>query len=344
MKLKTVRVEDAVGRALAHDVTRIIPGRFKGPAYRRGHVIRAEDIPVLRDVGEEHIYVLELEEGDVHEDDAAVRLAGAIAGPGLRLSEPVESRVNLIAIHDGLLRVDIEGVRHVNALGYLALATLHDATVVHQAETVAAVKPIPLVLGEKDVRRAEELCRAQGSLVALLPLRPLSVGIVVTGSEVATGRIQDELGPVVSAKVEAFGCRVVRQVQVLDDADAIARAIRDVAQHSELVLVTGGMSVDPDDATPAGIRQTGARVERHGAPVMPGVMFLLAYLGDKPVVGVPASTLFYSVTVLDIVLPRLLAGERVTEDDIAALGHGGLCRGPHACIACTFPHCEFGKG
>jgi hypothetical protein len=344
MKKKTVRVEDAVGAVLPHDVTRIVPGRFKGPAYRRGHVIRAEDIPVLRDVGEEHIYVLELEEGDVHEDDAAVRLAGAIAGPGLRLSEPVESRVNLIAVHDGLLRVDIEGVRDLNALGYLALATLHDATVVHQAETVAAVKPIPLVLGEKDVRSAEELCRAQGGLVGLLPFRSLSVGIVVTGSEVATGRIQDEFGPVVRAKVEAFGCRVVRQVQVLDDADAIARAIRDVAGPSELVLVTGGMSVDPDDATAAGIRQTGARVERHGAPVMPGVMFLLAYLGDKPVVGVPASALFYSVTVLDIVLPRLLAGERVTENDIAALGHGGLCRGPDACIACTFPHCEFGKG
>ncbi len=344
MKKALVSVEDAVGAVLWHDVTKIVRGRFKGPAYRRGHIIRAEDVSALRDLGKEHVYVLELQQGDVHEDEAAVRLAGAIAGPGIRLSEPVESRVNLIAAHDGLLRVDIKGVRHLNALGYLALATLHDAMVVHQADTVAAVKPIPLVLREEDVRRAEELCRAQNGLVGLLPLRSLSVGVVVTGSEVATGRIQDEFGPVVRAKVEAFGSRVVRQVQASDDAEAIARAIRDVAGPSELVLVTGGMSVDPDDATPAGIRQTGARVERYGAPVMPGVMLLLAYLDGKPVVGVPACALFYSVTVLDIVLPRLLAGERVTGDDITALGHGGLCRGPDACIACTYPHCDFGKG
>lgn len=344
MKKAILSVENAVGAILQHDVTKIVRGRFKGPAYRRGHVIRPEDIPALQDLGKQHVYVLELEDGDVHEDEAAVRLAGAIAGDGVRLSEPVESRINLVAAHDGLLQVDVEGIRHLNELGYLALATLHDATVVQRDETVAAVKPVPLVLGEKDVRRAEELCRARGSLVGLLPLRPLSVGIVVTGSEVATGRIQDEFGPVVGAKLESFGSRVVRQVQVPDDADAIARAIRDVAEASELVLVTGGMSVDPDDATPAGIRQAGTHVERYGAPVMPGVMLLLAYLDDKPVVGVPACALFYPVTVLDIVLPRLLAGERVTGDDIAALGHGGLCRGPDACIACTYPHCDFGKG
>jgi hypothetical protein len=344
MKLKTVRVEDAVGRALAHDVTRIVPGRFKGPAYRRGHVIRAEDVPALLDLGKEHVYVLELEQGDVHEDEASVRLATAVAGPGIQLSEPVESRVNLIASLDGLVRVDIDGLGHVNALGYLALATLHDGTVARQGDTVAALKPLPLVLGEADIRRAVELCQVRRGLVRVRPFRRLSVGVVVTGSEVAKGRVVDEFGPVVARKVEAFGCCVAVAARVTDDPAAIAQAIRGVATISDLILVTGGMSVDPDDATLAGVRLSGARIERYGAPVMPGVMLLLAYLDGKPVLGVPACAIFYRTTVLDLILPRLLAGERVTGADIAALGHGGLCRTPETCGDCTYPHCEFGKG
>jgi molybdenum cofactor synthesis domain-containing protein len=341
MKATMVSVADAVGRALSHDVTRIVRGQFKGPAYRKGHVIRAEDIEALLRLGKEHVYVLELEEGDVHEDEAAVRLAKAVAGPGLRLSEPVESRVNLLAGASGLLRVDVGGIRQLNELGYVAVATLHDATVAHAGEVVAAVKPVPLVLSEKDMRRAEELCQAQGSLVRMLPFHSLRVGVVVTGSEVAKGRIQDEFGPVVADKVQAFGSRVAQTVQVADDPPAIARAIGDVAASSDLVLVTGGMSVDPDDATPAGIRLSGARVERYGAPVMPGVMFMLAYLGQTPVLGLPGCVMYCPATVFDLVLPRLLAGERVASEEIAALGHGGLCRGHRKC---AFPHCEFGKG
>jgi hypothetical protein len=344
MKLITVKVQDAVGRPLGHDVTRIVRGQFKGPAYRKGHVIRREDVQALLQLGKEHVYVLDLEEGDVHEDEASVRLAKAVAGPGLQLSEPVESRVNLIAAFNGVLRVDVEGVRRLNALGYIALATLHDVTVAHDGDAVAAIKPVPLVLSEKDVRRAEEFSQARGGLVRVLPFRPLRVGVVVTGSEVAKGRIKDEFTPVVTAKVEAFDCRVVEVIRVTDEPTAIARAIHDVVGSSDLVLVTGGMSVDPDDATPAGIRLSGAHIERYGAPVMPGVMFLLAYLDGKPVLGVPACALFYPTTVFDLVLPRLLAGERVTGEEIAALGHGGLCRGPTACDGCTYPYCEFGKG
>jgi len=341
MKVTMVNVEDAVGRALSHDVTRIVTRQFKGPAYRKGHVIRAEDIEALLRLGKEHVYVLEMEEEDVHEDEAAVRLAKALAGPGLRLSEPAESRVNLIAAHDGLLRVDVRGVKQLNELGYVAVATLHDATVTRQGDMVAAVKPVPLALSEKDMRRAEELCQAQGGLVRMLPFRALRVGVVVTGSEVAKGLIEDEFGPVVTAKLEAFGSRVVRAVCVTDETAAIAQAIRDVAVGSDLVLVTGGMSVDPDDASPAGIRLSGARVERYGAPVMPGVMFMLAYLGETPVLGLPGCVMYCPTTIFDLVLPRLLVGEIVTSEEIAAFGHGGLCRG-HA--KCTFPHCEFGKG
>jgi molybdenum cofactor synthesis domain-containing protein len=341
MKATMVSVEEAVGRALSHDVTRIVRGKFKGPAYRRGYVIRAEDIEALLRLGKEHVYVLELEEGDVHEDEAAVRLAKAVAGPGLRLSEPVESRVNLIAARDGLLRIDIHGVRQLNGLGYVALVTLHDATVTRRGDVVAAVKPVPLALSEKDMRRAEELCQAQGGLVRMLPFRALRVSVVVTGSEVAKGRIEDEFTPVVMAKVNTFGSHVERVTRVVDDPDAIAQAIQDVAVRSDLVLVTGGMSIDSDDTSPAGIRLSGARVERYGAPVMPGVMFMLAYLGETPVLGLPGCVMYCPVTVFDLVLPRLLAGERVTGEEIAALGHGGLCRG-HA--KCTFPHCEFGKG
>jgi molybdenum cofactor synthesis domain-containing protein len=340
MKATMVSVEDAVGRALGHDVTRIVRGQFKGAAYRKGHVIRAEDIEALLRLGKEHVYVLELEEGDVHEDEASVRLANVVAGPGLRLSEPVESRVNLIAACDGLLRVDAQGIKHLNELGYVAVATLHDATVTRQGDVVAAVKPVPLVLSEKDMSRAEEVCQARSGLVRILPFRSLRVGVVVTGSEVAKGRIEDEFTPVVTAKVNTFGSHVGRMSRVVDDPAAIAQAIQDVAASSDLVLVTGGMSVDPDDATPAGIRLSGARVERYGAPVMPGVMFMLAYLGETPVLGLPGCVMHSPTTVFDLVLPRLLAGERVTSGDIAALGYGGLCRG-HA--DCTYPHCEFGK-
>lgn len=229
MKLKTVRVEDSIGRALAHDVTRIVPGRFKGPAYRRGHVIRAEDVPALLDLGKEHVYVLELEQGDVHEDDAAVRLATAVAGPGLRLGQPVESRVNLIAAHDGLVRVDVGRLRRLNALGYVSLATLHDATVARQGDTVAALKPLPLVLSEEEVRRAVAFGRVRRGLGRVLPFRRLRVGVVITGSEVAKGRIQDEFGPVVGRKVGAFGCCVGVTVCVTDDPAAIA-AIRSLDQ------------------------------------------------------------------------------------------------------------------
>jgi molybdenum cofactor synthesis domain-containing protein len=344
MKKKTLSVEDAVGAVLWHDVTRIVPGRVKGPAYRRGHVIRAEDVPVLLDLGKEHVYVLDLEQGDVHEDEAAVRLAKAVAGPGLRPSQPAESRVNLVATHDGVVRIDTRRLKRLNALSYLALATLHDATVVRKGDVVAALKPLPLVLSEEDVRRAVEFCQVRRGLVRVLPFRRLRVGVVVTGSEVARGHIKDEFGPVVTAKVEAFGSRVAGVVCVTDDPSAIARAIHDAVRSSDLVVVTGGMSVDPDDATPAGVRLSGASIERYGAPVMPGVMLLLAYLDAKPVLGVPACALYYPTTVLDLILPRLLAGERVTGAEIAALGHGGLCRTPAACIACTFPHCEFGKG
>jgi molybdenum cofactor synthesis domain-containing protein len=342
--MTTVKVEDAVGRALAHDVTRIVPGQFKGPAYHRGHVIQPEDVPALLDLGKEHVYVLELEQGDVHEDEASVRLAMAAAGPGLRLSEPVESRVNFVATDDGIVRVDTQGLKRLNSLGYVALATLHDATVAQKSDIVAALKPLPLVLSAEDIRRAAEFCQVRRGLVRVLPFHRLRVGVVVTGSEVAKGRIKDEFGPVVAAKVEAFGSRVAGVVCVTDDPGAIAQAIHDVAASSDLILVTGGMSVDPDDATPAGVRLSGARIESYGAPVMPGVMLLLAYLDAKPVLGVPACALYYPTTVLDLVLPRLLAGERVTGAEIAALGHGGLCRTPAACIACTFPHCAFGKG
>lgn len=344
MKLKTVKVEDSIGRALAHDVTKIVPDRFKGPAYRRGHIIQPEDIPALLDLGKEHVYVLELERGDIHEDEASVRLAMAVAGPGLRLSEPVESRVNLVATSDGLLRVDIEGLKRLNTFGYLALATLHDATVVRQGDTVSALKPLPLVLSEEDVLQATEFCEARRGLVRVLPFRRQRVGVVITGGEVAKGRIKDEFGAIVVAKAGALGCFVAVVVCVTDDPAAIAQAIHGVACISDLILVTGGMSIDPDDATQAGVRLSGARIERFGAPVMPGAMLLLAYLEAKPVIGVPACALFYSTTVLDLILPRLLADDRVTGADIAALGHGGLCRTPAACGECTFPHCEFGKG
>ncbi|HXG50115.1 MAG TPA: molybdopterin-binding protein [candidate division Zixibacteria bacterium] len=322
--LKVIPVEEAVGLPLAHDITEIVPGGHKGPVFRRGHIVRKEDIAKLLDVGKRHLYVMELEKDELHEEDAARRLASAAAGPNLKLTEPSEGRVNLVAAIDGLLKVDAELLFRFNALGDLILATLRGDRHVKQGTVVAGTRTIPVVVKEELVRKAEALC-AEKPIVALLPMPRRRVHLIVTGSEVFSGRIKDGFGPVVTDKVGELGSRVESIKLAPDDPEVIAGHIKEAkAAGADVILVSGGMSVDPDDRTPEGIRLSGARVEVHGFPVLPGSMFLMAYLDETPVLGLSGCVLHDRVTAFDILLPRLLAGEKITRADILAMGHGGL--------------------
>jgi len=339
--MKTIPVQEAVGTVLGHDLTRIVPGRSKGPAFRRGHVIRPEDIPGLLQIGKDNIYVFDLQQGFVHEDEAARRIAVAAAGPGLNLSEPSEGKITLTAAHDGLLSVDVDALRELNSVDDMVFATLHGNQRVRAGQAVAGTRVVPLVIEEEKLKRAESVC-ARGSIIRVKAFRCLRVGMVTTGSEVYHGRIQDGFGPVVREKFHDLGSEVFRQILVSDDEAMTAGAIRELLDAgAEMIVATGGMSVDPDDRTPSAIRSAGARVVTYGAPVLPGAMFLLAFIGEVPVLGLPGCVMYHEASIFDLIVPRLLAGDTVTKEDIVALGHGGFCSG---CAQCRFPICPFGKG
>lgn len=324
--LKVIPVEEAVGLPLAHDITEIIPGKHKGPAFRRGHIIRQEDVAKLLDVGKANIYVMELEKDELHEEDAARRLAKAAAGANLQLTDPSEGRINLVAAISGLLKVDVDLLYRFNSLGDLMMATLPGDRYVKEGTVVAGTRTIPVLVKESLVQQAEALCKDK-PIVRILPMPPKHVRLVVTGSEVFTGRIKDGFGPIVSKKVGELGSSVDSVELSPDDPDVIASHIKNAKQAgAEIILVSGGMSVDPDDKTPEGIRRSGAKVETHGFPVLPGSMFLMAYLGDTPVMGLSGCVLHDPFTAFDALLPRLIAGEKITRADIMAMGHGGLAK------------------
>jgi molybdopterin biosynthesis enzyme len=341
--MQTLSVHDAVGSILCHDITRIVPGQSKGPVFRKGHVIVAEDIPVLLNVGKELVYVFSPHPGFVHEDDAALRLAAVFAGQNIGHGDPREGRVNFTADCRGVLRIDVPRLERINGIGELSLATLHSLQLVDKGTTVAGTRVVPLLIAEERLREAEGLCKEP--VMEVLPLRPMRIGIVTTGSEIYSGRIQDAFGPVLREKFAALGSQVLGQRFTSDDVALTSGAIADfAAEGADMVVVTGGMSVDPDDRTPSAIRAAGARVITYGAPVYPGAMFLLAMLPvagtDVPVLGLPGCVMYHRASIFDLIVPRLMAGLPVTAADVARLGHGGLCLN---CPSCNYPVCPFGK-
>jgi hypothetical protein len=338
--MKVIPVENAVGMVLCHDMTRIVPDEYKGPAFRKGHVVTESDIPALLRIGKEHIYVLDVPPGKIHEDEAAVRIARAAAGPGLTLSSVCEGRVNMTA-GPGLLDVNVEALYEINSIEDVVLATMHNGTTFTSPRDVAGTRVVPLVVDENGIERVEAICAANYPVIQVLPLQRKSVGIVTTGSEIFHGRIKDKFGPVLNRKFDLLGSKTMGQTFVGDEAKATRDAIlRFVVDGADMVMVTGGMSVDPDDQIPAGIRATGAHVATYGSPTFPGAMFLLAYLGDVPILGLPDCVMYHRASVFDLVVPRLLAGKRVTRSDIISMGHGGFCAG---CETCRYPLCSFGK-
>ena len=341
--LKKIELKEAVGTKLAHDITEIRPGEFKGPAFRKGHTVCDEDICHLQKLGKNHLYLIDMGEDEIHENQAASILARALAGEGIAWQDdPKEGKIGLHADLDGLLTVDTASLAAFNMVDEVMCATLHSHTLVAKGELVAATRAIPLVMKRAPIERAAAIAGQNNGVVAVRPLRKARAGLVVTGTEVYHGLIEDKFAPTLSSKIVELGSEVVDVAFAPDDEEMIANAIRSLLEKGcDLLMLSGGMSVDPDDVTRKAIRQAGADEVCYGASALPGAMFLTAYIGDIPLLGIPACGLHHRITVLDLVLPRILAGERIGKKELAFIGHGGLCKD---CPECTYPQCPFGKG
>lgn len=337
--MKKVRVEDAVGMTLCHDLTEMRDG-FKGAAFRRGHIITPEDIPHLLDIGKRTVFVWEENAGEIHEENAALRMAAMAPVPGAHYTDPAEGKVLLLADTPGMFRVNTDLLRQINAIGDLTVSTLPDHYPVRPGMRLASMRIVPLVTQEAQIREAEALCAGK-KLLDLLPFRPLTAGIIITGSEIFHGRIQDKFEAVARKKLSAYPGRILGATVCDDDLDMLVGAARGfLDQGADFLVFSGGMSVDPDDLTPSAIRRLGCDVISHGVPSQPGNMTLVAYLGDIPVLGVPGAAISLPTTIFDVLLPQLYTGIRFTKDDLIALGDGGLCQ---LCPACHFPNCTFGR-
>ena len=343
--MKCVKTQDAVGHVLCHDITQIIKDVKKGTAFRKGHIVTEEDIPVLLSLGKDNLYIWEKTEGILHENEAAEERRDICMNENMIQSEVKEGKIELIAEIDGLLKIDVDKLRAVNSLGEMMIATRHTNTTVKKGDKLVGTRIIPLLIEQEKMEKAKEVA-GDRPILSLIPFKQKKVGIVTTGNEVFYGRIKDTFGPVVAEKVKEFGADVIGQTIVNDDMEKITKAVEEfIEQGADMVLCTGGMSVDPDDKTPGAIKNTGARIVSYGAPVLPGAMMLLAYYEkdgrELPIVGLPGCVMYAKRTVFDLVLPRLMADDMVTSDDLAGLGLGGLCL---SCDICTFPNCGFGKG
>ena len=340
--MKLIETQKAVGHILCHDITRIIPGVTKDAVFRKGHIVTPEDIPVLLSVGKEHLYVWEADENSLHENEAARILFDLCKNDHIAPTPVKEGKIECVAEIDGLLKVDVRRLEAVNMVPEVMIATRHTNCPVKKGDKLAGTRVIPLVISKA---RMEEARTAAGGapLLTLLPYQRKKVAIVTTGSEIYHGRIRDAFGPVLRRKFAPYGAEVLGQTIVDDNAEMIRDAIRDyLCQGAELVVCSGGMSVDPDDVTPTAIQSMGGEIVSYGAPVLPGAMFLLSYTGEGvPVLGLPGCVMYHDATIFDLVLPRIMAGERLNKGDLARLGHGGLCL---QCPDCRYPDCGFGKG
>lgn len=342
--MKYIKTENAIGHVLCHDITKIVPGEFKGTAFKKGHVIKSEDIQELLDIGKEHVYVWEKEEGFLHEDEAAYILRDLSINDGMSATEPKEGKIEIHAAKDGLLKIDTQKLMAINEIGEIIIASRHGDFPVKKGDVIAGMRVIPLVIKGEKLERAKSMC-GQEPIFKILPFEQVKAGLVVTGSEVAKGRIKDAFGPIIKEKLAEYGIEVTKEKIVTDDKETIVKTIEDFIQTGvEMVLCTGGMSVDPDDQTPGAIKSLGADILCYGAPVLPGAMFLLAYKQINrrtiPIMGLPGCVMYAKRTIFDLVLPRVLACETIKNGELAAYGEGGLCLN---CAVCNFPNCGFGK-
>lgn len=338
--MKVIRTEDAVGQVLCHDMTQIIPGKYKDARFRKGHIVTKEDIPVLLSMGKENLYVWEMKEGILHENDAAERMCDMCISDGMTKSDVKEGKIEIRSSIDGLFVVDKEKLNAINSIDELMIATIHGNTLVKSGDKLCGTRVIPLVIEEEKIIQAEEIVNGK-PILSVLPLTLKKAGIITTGSEVYHGRIEDSFTPVVKKKLENVGIETVKHIMLDDGIDKIVAAINEMkASGVDMIICTGGMSVDPDDNTPGAIKKAGAEIVTYGAPVLPGAMFLLGYFGDMPIMGLPGCVMYAKATIFDMVLPRVAAGVKMTKKDFVEMGEGGLCLG---CETCHFPNCGYGK-
>lgn len=339
--MKLIKTTEAEGHVLCHDMTQIIPGVVKDAVFRKGHIVTKEDIPVLLSIGKEYLYIWEKDDTKYHENEAAEILCEICNNEYMEASAVKEGKIELFAAADGLFKIDEEKVNAINALGEMIIATRHGNFPVKKGDQLAGTRIIPLVIEKEKMRKAKEIAGSK-PLLRIMPIRHKRVGIVTTGNEVYRGRIQDAFGPVIREKLGEYDTEVLGQTIVNDDPQNIANCIKQfIDKGAEIVVCTGGMSVDPDDTTPTAIKSVGTELISYGAPVLPGAMFLLAYteMGIS-VLGLPGCVMYAKRTIFDLVLPRVLADEKLTAEDLSLLGIGGLCLN---CATCCFPNCGFGK-
>ena len=339
--MKQIRIEDAVGYILSHDVTKIVPGEFKGRLFKKGHIIKEEDIEKLLDIGKEHIYVWEPKENELHENDAATRIKDLVLGEGCTISEEIkEGKIDFFADRQGVLKINKDLLLKLNMVGEIIVSTMHNNTPVKKGEKIGATRVIPLIINEGKIIEAENLIREK--IIRVEEIKPKKAVLITTGNEVYKGRIKDAFLPVMEEKLGYYGSEIIRQVILPDDKEMISENIIKAIEEDkvDVVICTGGMSVDPDDVTPSAIKDCNGEIVTYGAPVLPGAMFLLAYYKNTPILGVPSCAMYAKRTILDLVLPRVLADEKLTFEDIASYGNGGMCL---SCEICSFPHCSFGK-
>ncbi len=352
--MKLIKTVDAVGHVLCHDMTQIIPGQFKGPAFKKGHVVTEEDIPVLLSIGKENLYVWEKNEGMMHEDEAAAVLRDLALGAHMTAGVPSEGKIEMKAECNGLFKVNSKALLAINSTPQMMIATRFGNTPVRAGDKLAGTRIIPLVIEKEkmdDVAARTREVTGGEPVLNVIPYVHRKVGIVTTGSEVYKGRIEDKFTPILHKKLEEFDVEIIGHEITDDDDRMTTAAIRKLLEAgADVILCTGGMSVDPDDRTPLAIRNAGPDIVTYGAPVLPGAMFLLSYLPNEPgqdtalqrvICGLPGCVMYAKRTIFDLLLPRIMAGDPVTAEEIYALGEGGLCLG---CKVCTYPNCGFGKG
>ena len=337
--MKKVEVEKAVGMTLCHDITAMFDG-FKGALFKRGHVVTEEDIPRLLDIGKKHVFIWEANAGELHEEDCALRLAAMAPVEGAHYEGPSEGKMLLKADIRGQFRLDKELLREINSIGDITITALPDHYPVEVGARLASMRIVPLVTKESQIIEAERLCRGR-KLMDLRPYQARKTGVIITGSEVYSGRIQDKFEPVVRKKLANYPGEIIGVKLCDDDLGMIAAAAKGFLEAgADFLIFTGGMSVDPDDLTPTAIRQLGAEIVTHGVPSQPGNMTLVAYLGSCAILGVPGAAVSLPTTMFDVLLPQIYTGDRLTKQDLINLGEGGLCQ---QCKACHFPNCTFGR-
>ena len=337
--MKKIAVEKAVGMILCHDITQIVPGKFKGRAFKKGHIIQKEDVGKLLELGKEQIYIWEPKAGEIHEDEAALRIARAISGENIEYDEPKEGKSTLKSKERGLLKINSELLYQLNSIKDISIASLPQNFIVERGQRLAGVRIIPLTTKEKNLIQMEDLCQKKGKVFEIKKYKKLKAALITTGNEIYRKRIQDKFGPVIRKKLESFNAQYLGQTFCPDSIEEIKKEILHYKQQeADLIILTGGMSVDPDDLTPGAIRESGAKVVTYGAPVQPGNMFMMAYLGETVLLGVPGCAMYYRTTILDVVLPRIFTGEILTKKDFVKMGEGGFCLN---CEVCCYPRCFF---